>query len=347
MNRLKFFLLLLVTLLSSQLYAADYGSEDGFFVFLDAAFVEAGNTDQVVAEAQNLGGMVQTVDRLAIDWEANAAGALGFGYRWDQNTISVRYWQFDNDESMLADGTSGATVNFAIGPASYYYFPSYGYYQPVYYFGLPGSFDFQSNIQASTVDVTFAQTFEAGEYFDLEWSVGVRYASFEESITGLYDLCASTGCDAPYSMSVLPGEITFDVLKITQSDMMGATIGLNGRYYFADWAALAGGFSYSLLTGDVESQSGLTPSGTFNGTDRPTLARRSEEGHGGSISDVWVGIDWLFIDDRLRFHTGLYYSNWDGIAEDLVRNTPGIEVFNPARDSVSFSGARASVQFQF
>lgn len=340
----------LVFLLASGVgaFAQGYGGDDdGFFVFLDAAFLTPGNTDQVVAESQNLNSTLQTATRLEVDWDAGTAGALGFGWRWGQNAVSVRYWRFDNDESFVADGTSGSTTNFAIGPASYYFFPSYGYYVPVYYFGLPGHFDFVSNLEATTIDATFSQSFEAGDYFDLEWSVGLRFATFDEDLTGLYDLCASTGCDAPYSSSVVPGEITFDVAKTNESDMLGVVAALSGRYYFADWGALAGGVGTSVLGGEITSRSGLTPSGTFNGADTPTLASRVDDSRTGMIHDAWFGLDWVFLDERLRLHTGLWYSSWDGVAKDLVRNTPGLDVRNAPRDQVSFSGARVTAGFQF
>ena len=334
-------------LLAAPAGAASYYDDDsGFFIFLDAALTTPGNTDQVVGYALDLAAPVQTTTPLAVDWDSSVAGTFGFGYRWGENSVSVSYWQFDDDQTLTADGPAGGFINWAIGPATYYYFAGSGYYA-LYTFGAPGRVDFNAELKASLIDVTWDHQFEVSDYLDLQWSLGLRYASFEENLDGTYDVCASTGCDYPYSVYYTPGDTTFDVHKSNESDMLGIKVGIEGVYFVTDTFAISSGLAYSALQGDVESRSGLTPTGVFNGLDPPSLFVAEDDDRSGDIIDLDLTLSWYLVDNRLRLYLGYYQSRWDGIAADLARNTPGILLPNKDRDYVTFTGFKLGVQFNF
>lgn len=327
----------------AQSYGYGYGGyeEEGFFVFLDAALAQPGDTDQVVGEIVNASGTVQTAGAIVTDWGAGVAGRFGFGYRWATGgKLSVSYWQFDDDETLAAEGPAGGFLNFAIGPATYYA----GY--PTLNFGIPGQAAFDATLEASTVDVAFSQQQELSDILSMEWSVGLRFASFEDGVTGSYDLCAAAGCDGAYGY--LPGEIAFDADRSTESTMFGVRAGVTGRYRVSDRVAVRSGLALSLLQGDIESTSGLTPTGTLNQPiDPPSRFLADESNRSGRIVDMDVGVEIDIVEDLLRLNLGYEHSVWDGVPRDLARNPPGLLTVNRPRDSVTFSGARLGIWVRF
>ncbi len=326
-----------------------YAQEDeGFFIFLDAALTTPGNTDQVVAFSNDLSGLTQGFTPLAMDWGSGVAGKFGVGYRWGASSISVSYWQFSDDESLRADGPNGGEMQWTIGPASYFNY--YGVYYPIYTFATPGHVDFKAELDAATFDVDFKHAVPVGDLFDLEWSVGLRYATFEEKIEGVYDVCATTGCQGVYGgppFNLLFGDARFDARKTNEGDMFGVKAGIGGTYFATDSLAIASQISFSVMTGEVESRSGLTPSGLVNSIDPPTLAVRTDDARTGNIGEIDVGLRWYLAGDRVWLSLGYRHAFWDDIAADLLRNTPGILTANRDRDKVTFSGPYLGLRWNF
>ncbi len=332
-----------ISAVPAQGYASGYGGDDeqGFFLFLDAMLAQPGDTDMVVAESVNAAGSTQTAGKVLPVWDAGLAGRFGGGYRWATGgALSVSFWSFDDDQSFAADGPAGGFLNFAIGPATYYD----GY--PVFNFGIPGSAAFRANLEASTVDVAFSQTQELSDILSMEWSVGLRFASYEDGVTGTYDLCASTGCDGGYGY--VPGEIAFAAERTTKSDMFGIRAGVRGKYSISERVAVRSGLALSLLTGDVESRSGLTPIGTLNGAiDPPGRYVADESDRSGRIVELDVGVEFDLVRDLLRLSVGYEHAIWEGVPADLARNPPGMLTVLEPRDRVSFSGARLGLWVRF
>src|SRR6267142_2083195 len=104
--------------------------DDGFFVFLDAAYASPQNTDEVLATTQDF-STTYSLSTIRTDFGNDFAGRLGFGYKWKGGgSLSVQYWKFDTDERTRADGPAGGFMNFAIGPAQAYYVAGSGYTYP-------------------------------------------------------------------------------------------------------------------------------------------------------------------------------------------------------------------------
>ena len=180
-------LLLAVTPVAAQ---GGYYDDDGFFVFLDGVLTQPADTDQVVGLVRQLPdpaapAPVQFSSPAAVEWDEEVSSRVGAGYRWGPNRVSVSYWQFEHDQRLAFDGPSGAYVNFTIGPAFYIYS---GVYYPVYNVGSPGFVDFVADLEATTVDLAYEHTHQLNDVFDFEWSVGLRYATFDEKMDGAYDI---------------------------------------------------------------------------------------------------------------------------------------------------------------
>ena len=332
-----------ISVVSAQGYGSGYGGTDeqGFFLFLDAALAQPSDTDLVVGEFTAVADAPQSAGKIAPDWGAGLAARLGGGYRWATGgALSVSFWGYDDDESFAAAGPAGGFLNFAIGPATYYEG------LPVLNFGIPGSAAFDAKIEASTFDVAFSQTQELSDILSMEWSVGLRYASYEDGVTGTYDLCASTGCDGGYGY--VPGEVTFAAERTTKSDMFGVRAGVRGKYAISQRVAVRSGLALSLLTGNVDSRSGLTPIGTLNSqVDPPTTFVADESDRSGRIIDLDVGMEFDLVQDLLRMSVAYEHSVWDGVPRDLARNPPGLLTVLDPRDQVTFSGVRLGLWVRF
>lgn len=318
--------------------------EAGFFIFLDAAMTRPGGTDQVVAENVAINSNPQTTEQVTTDWSDGLSGRLGFGYRWATgNKLTVSYWQYDDDSDLLtATGPADGYMNFAIGPATYY-----GGY-PTFNFGFPGSAAFQANIKASTADIAFGRDHSLTDSFRMEWSLGLRYAKFEEDVSGFYDLCATSGCWASYYGITGFGEVSFDATRTVQSEMFGAVASARGRYFVSPNFAFTGMIGFSYLGGTNESFSGLVPTGSFNSSFDPPTEMRVEDGNAtGNILDFDAGIEWYIVPDLFRLDVALYQSRWDGLPEDRTRNAPGVIPVLNDRSSMSFSGLRLGLWVRF
>jgi hypothetical protein len=228
-------------------------------------------------------------------------------------------------------------MNFAIGPAVYYD----GY---AFHFGIPGRADFTTELKANTIDVTFARDQELGDFFNMEWHVGLRYATFEERLDGVYDLCATNGCDDP---SYEPDDYTFTAAKSNESDMIGLRVGVSGKFFLTENFALAAGVSMSALQGTVTSETSVTPDGLYNGLEPPATMTVEDDARSGTVTDFEAGMHWYTLDDRLRFALMYQFSNWDGLVSDLARNPPGLLTPNGARDNIGFSGVVIGMRMRF
>jgi hypothetical protein len=311
--------------------AAD--KEDGFFLFLDAAYATPQNTDEVLAVNQDFGGTTQTESTIRTDFGSNFAGRLGFGYQWKTgDSISIQYWKFDIDERTQANGPAIGYMNFAIGPESL----SNGGYVGGY--GYPGALDIKSKVKAETLDVLWSREHDLSAGFSLKWSLGLRYAKFEENESGTYYLYNAT--DTYYS---------FGVNKHNKGEMYGFDAGLRVTRDFGKSFSVTSGLGFSFLDGKVESTSGLTPQADFAGEFGipSTLASDSDSGRSGVIRDFDIGVYWRLMKDHIRVGLGWEQSSWDGVPYDLLRNTTNSYVNVATRNNVTFSSWKVGFKYQF
>ena len=186
-------------------------------------------------------------------------------------------------------------------------------------------FDVTTEIQASTVDATWAFMHEVNESFGMEWSVGLRSASFEETTDGFYGTTSGT----------------LGVAKLNEGTMFGAKAAGRATYRFGSFSA-SGGVGLSLLNGEIEARSSLTP--VQPGTIPLGL---TDDSRSGTILDFEVRGAWHNDSDTLSVWIGWEEQVWEDIAADLARNLPGSDVIARERDSVTFSWAKLGIAFVF
>jgi len=314
------------------------GQPTGFFFFGEGVWTNPRNVDAVVATTESVedfGGGVNTLTEILPDWEDEVAWRFGGGYSWASgNKLVVSYWSFDADQSAAGSGPLGGITHFAVGPP----IRTGGGF--VGNQGSPGSYGLTTTIEASTADVAFGRPHELTEGFKLEWSLGLRWANYEETTEGFYDEAAIGSPDL--------GRNTYFASKSNEGDMIGVRAAVHGGYRFAKAFSLDAGVGVSFLDGELTASSGLTPTGLDNSITTPSsYIEINDDGRSGNIWDVDVTVSWYAVGEAVRLWVGWEQQIWDDIPADLVRNFPGTTAPLRERDSVTFSGYKLGVFVRF
>lgn len=292
----------------------------GFIVFLEGIAANPRNTDNVVATIEG-GGLVVSV---VPEWDTEFAGRIGVGYRWASgNIVEASYWGFSSDTLGLGSG-SGLT-HFSIGPPICSVDPCAGAN------GSPGYFDITTEISAQTLDAGWGRATQLSDDVTIEWSLGVRFASFEETAEGTYGDTILTN--------------RFRATKSNEGEMFGVRAALRGRYMFLENFSVSGALAFAALDGQLEAFSGLTP---ISGQPlSSSFASLTDDSRSGTIRDLDLVFAWHTMADSIRVYGGWEQSEWSDIAADLMRNWPGSTVVLRDRDSVIFSGYKLGVYLRF
>jgi hypothetical protein len=333
-------------------YRSRGGGEQGFFAFVDAALTNPRNTDSVAATALAPAGSSGATTAILPAWDDEFTGRVGAGYQWSSgNRVSASYWSFETDQDVRGAGTAGGSLAFAIGPpipiTVEHVIPNCqtilgtpcilteGAFVDA---GSPGFVDLNVEIKAQTIDAAWGRDSELSDDLSLEWSAGLRYAAFEETMTGVYD--DALGFD--------PGAGAIQASKKNEGEMVGARLLAHARYQVRDWLSFLAGLGLSLLDGEVKATSSLVPAGTIDGDPvPPTRASLDDDGRSGSILDVDLAAALHFAEDRYRVTIGWEQSRWNDLSADLVRNLPGTSATLRERDSVTFSGYKVGLRVRF
>jgi hypothetical protein len=298
------------------------GGEGGFFIYADALATNPRNTDNVVATFERTGFSSPLIPQ----WESEFSGRLGFGYGWDNgNRVEASVWGFTTDSVAFTGGATGDIVHFSIGPPICSVTPCAGAN------GSPGVLDITTEITAQTADLTWGRDINVTDDLSLGLSMGVRFASYEETAIGSYGDTLSSN--------------TFDASKSNEGTMFGVRIAASASYRFVPSFSISGSIGFSALDGELEASSGLVP--TSGQALSQSFASVFDDSRSGTILDIDLKGTWHLIDDRLRFSFGWEQSNWEGIAADLMRNFTGSTVILRDRDSVVFSSYKLGVYFRF
>ncbi|HXV77595.1 MAG TPA: hypothetical protein VD788_14880 [Candidatus Polarisedimenticolaceae bacterium] len=314
------------------------GSASGFFVFGEGLITNPRNVDAVVATVEtleNFGGGQNQLFQVNPTWGEDLAGRLGFGYGWATgNRVSLTLWGFSADQSAQGSGPPGGATYFAIGP------PirtgsSYAGAQ-----GSPGSYSIGTEVEAGTADVAFSREETLSESFTLEWSLGLRYASYEERSSGFYDEAALG--------SGTFGLNSFAADKRIESEMFGVRAAFRGSYRFTQSFSVDGGLGFAFLDGEQVASSGLTPTGLTNSATTPSsFVSFVDDSRSGATWNVDLTISWWVVDEAVRLWAGWEQQVWETLTVDLVRNLPGTVAPLTERDSVAFSGYKIGVFVRF
>ncbi len=274
-----------------------YGEQEGgFLVLFEAGLANPRNTDNIVAA---VGPNV-----IIPQWDDEFAGRLGFGYQWSNNNkLVLSVWSFSAEQS-AAGSLPPPGFAFPIGPTS------------------GSSFDVTTEVSGLTADVAWGVTYEPTDAFGLEWSVGLRYASYEETTDGTYN-----------------GTLAVD--KSLEGDMLGARLAGRGTYRIRPFSVSVG-LGLSELDGELDARSSLTPQPALTA---PVLL--IDDSRSGTILDLDINAAWHNAGDRFSIWLGWEQQMWEDIAADLTRNLPGNSVTSRERDSVTFSWFKVGVSYRF
>lgn len=321
-------------------YGSSYtaGKEAGFFLFVEGITVNPRNVDAIVATVESyepFAGGVNSIRQINPVWDNEFAGRLGLGYGWPNgNKVVATFWGFSADQRASGSGPGGGATYFAVGPPIR---TESGYVGDQ---GNPGSYDLTTEIESGLADIAFAREHDLGESFKIEWSAGLRYASYEEKTNGLYD-------EEDFG-SLNFGQNTFQANKSGKGEMVGGRVAVRGSWRFAKIFSLDAGLGFSFLDGEITGTSSLTPTGFANSGNTPSsLAEITDNSRSGTIQDFDLTVSWRAVGEAVRVWIGWEQQVWDGITTDLVRNFPGTVAPLRDRDSVVFSGYKLGVFVRF
>ena len=279
----------------------------GFILMIEGILTNPRNADNVVAT--ELSGATHPIIPV---WDDSLAGRLGLGYRWANGTKVIgTLWSF----STSTDATAAGTLGFSIGPPL-----------GVGMGDIGTGLNIDTEIIARTADVALAKEHGIGDKFILEWSVGFRFARYEETAEGTYH----------------NGNTVYAPYKTIENSMFGVRAALKATYRWSTFSLIAG-VGGSFLDGEVTGESGMSAT-TGPGSSGATF---SDDGRSGNIFDVDVAAAWHNSSDSVVVLLGWEQQTWDGVPADMMRNLPGTSVVLRERDSVTFSGIKVGVHLIF
>jgi len=313
-------------------------SESGWYVSLEVGVANPRNTDVVVAvtrSSQDFGGGINVTNQIVPNWDDDASGRLAVGYAFSGgNRVEASFWSFDTDTSAAGSGPGGGTTFFTVGP------PIFTAGDYVGDAGSPGSYGIGVKVEASTADVAWARSHAMTDKLTLEWSLGLRYAKFEETVEGSYDEAAIGG--GSY------GQNRFAVYRDNTGEMVGARAAVRGTMKLTHKVSARGTLGFSMLDGKIDALSTMTPTGSANASTTPSsYVALSDDSRSGSMRDIEAALIWAPGAGRVKLWFGWEQSLWEQIASDQVRNLPGTAAPVRDRNSVTFSGYKLGVSYTF
>jgi hypothetical protein len=276
------------------------GGEAGMVVLVEGLVANPRNADNVVATIDSGGTLFPIVP----SWDDDAAGRIGVGYRLASgDEVRLTAWGFQT----RVDAAGSGAFELPIGPAS------------------GSAYAVETEIKARTIDVSWSVPQEAGELFGIVWSVGARWAGFEETTAGQYTI----------------GGAAHQAYKSNQGSMIGGRLAGRASYRRGPFE-VGTGLGLSLLSGDLEASAALTPA-----TPTSVNTGQTDDGRSGTILDFEVTAGWHSSNDAIRIWAGWEQAVWEDIATDLLRNLPGAVAPLRERDAVTFSGFKIGAEFRF
>jgi hypothetical protein len=289
-------------------YGGGGGDESGkgFFFELEGMMANVRNADNVVATIDS--GNV--VSYILPEWDDDLGGRVAAGYRWGGDKLFLRAWGFATEQ----DAAEAGALNFTIGP-------------PVGGDVSGTALDITTEVTMNTVDVGWAKSHGVADALDLEWSVALRYARFEETADGVY----------------ADGAERFSVAKSNEGEMVGVHAGVRGTY-LRKFLVFSGRLGFSFLDGELTATSGLTQTAGGSGASSVSF---SDDGRSGGIRELDVTGGWHNASNTLQVYLGWEQDAWEEIAADMVRGSSSLPT-SPLRDrdSVTVSGWKLGLRFR-
>jgi len=317
----------------------------GWFFQLDGALVTPGNTNTAtLMKGPNalLGGINGVESEVEwVDWDDDIAfrGSVGYSFG-SMGSLRVSYWTYD--DTAESGGTDPYDYNGAVwwtvGPVTNI---QLSYYYPI----ADVTWDFEQTIEAETWDIEYARTKQVGNPLTLTFGVGIRVASFTDTLEGVYGF-------GP------PGDpnFRFPASRVIDSDGIGITGSIGAEYDFSDMFGISSNLRVGFLTADVDMEHSLTDPGGYAAVGYYPEFTESE-----TIEDE-IAMTWDF-DINFTFHTGSFmdvevgylYSVWTDLPQfNLTRTQISASadpiaapprIFGEERDHIGWGGPQLRLRF--
>ncbi|HET6374163.1 MAG TPA: hypothetical protein VFG76_12715 [Candidatus Polarisedimenticolia bacterium] len=313
----------------------------GWFVNLDGAMANPGNVNTPLINsgpsdsAASGGGDISNEVEYS-DFGGDGAWSLGVGYSWGKKgSLSVSYWSYSATEDNSGSNDYYPNYNwFTVGPTA-----SFGY---TFYY--PMKWDFEQEIKASTLDIEYKRSQSWDNPFVLTWGVGLRMASFEDTVDGEYEMT-----NGAYSYR-------FPASRKVDGDGFGFTGSVGAEYGFTDRFGLATNLRVGFLTSDIDSDSQITDRDgyyTYPVTGATWSEDRSQNDELATTMDFNFNLSFT-IGDHVVLEPGYFYSTWSDLPSvGLSRGNIGTDdqaapvIQDENRDRISWSGPSLRVKVKW
>ncbi len=320
--------------------AAGGDAHEGFFIELEGAFSNSGNTGAVVtatgpSDGQLCCGGTPIANTLAMtDVEDGVDPKITVGYSWGaKGRLSVTYWSFSEDDrsSGVAGGYPEYTW-FGIGPAA-----SWGY---SFYYEI--DWDFTQKVEADSIDIDWTTTVKAGEHVTVDLGVGARIANYDETIDGLYIL------DPSGSAYMMPAR------RMIAGDGFGFTGSVGVSHELGNRFGLSSLLRVGFMQTDVDTTQQITDTDGYYSSSGTVWLESNSLGDETSLQiEFDAGID-FDITEKIDVGLGYTYRSWSDIGSPTFSRSvfgtddqAGLRIVGEDRGAVSFSGPRIRVRFRF
>ena len=333
-------------LLAPAAQAAHDPDWEGWFFQLDGALVTPGNTNTATymrAPNSVVGGFFGAESEVEwVDWEDDVAFRASVGYSFgSMGAIRVSYWTYDDtQENSGSDYDFYGGAWFTVGPVTNMYFS--------YLSVSDTEWDFEQTLEAETWDVEYTRTKQVGNPLLLTFGVGLRVASFTDTLEGQYTL-PDVDPNNPFP---------FPATRTIDSDGFGITGSIGAEYDFSDLFGMSSNLRVGFLTVDSDQAHSIVDEGGYTlDAGTPTYPEFFEEEkfedevattfdfdlnftfHTGGFFDVEVGYFYSVWSDMPQFNLT---RTWIPPSPDPAAIPPNIH--GEDRDNISWGGPQLKLR---
>ncbi len=180
-----------------------------------------------------------------IDSTFSGKYTLGWNFKKDFGSLTLSYWDFDEDSSLARYGDFRSYLVGEILPHTFYagqgLFPGGTAWDR----GRADAVESVASIQATIYDLEFSKNIPQQERFSGIWRIGLRSFEYEHFLQAKY-----LGDPFDYGVEYEILDIASETMK---ADGIGPKVGFFGTYSFTPNVALYGGLDISFIPGEVDT----------------------------------------------------------------------------------------------
>lgn len=258
--------------------------DDAFFVSVEAKFVKPSNlgTGYVLVSPEyeyEPSGEIRSVDL-----SESLAPEISFGQQRSSGSgWMFSYWSFDDDDDDSVTSPEGGSLWDIL----YHADSAWGYFE--------GSAQAMVDVEATTADLVYFRHIGEGEDFHLTWTLGFRYAKYEQAL------------DVDYVYE--EGSYVWTVQLGNETDGFGIVTGLQGSVALGGSMRLEGGLTYAFLDGSTSATDFQYEEGYI---DDPDVDVSRDEDRGIGMLELEAALVWQ-LSDAMDVRLGYVASQWDNV----------------------------------